>query len=129
MRHISKALYEGVRDDTFMESCGLGDLIVSCFNGRNRRVAMEWAKSWVDGTHKTFAELECSILNGQKIQGCLTSDELDEVIQDRGWQDQYPLFTTINRIINNKIDPTWISRYKDGASLPLPVNVTDPGPV
>lgn len=45
MRMLAKALYPSVRDETFFESCGVGDLIATCLGGRNRMVAAEWAKN------------------------------------------------------------------------------------
>lgn len=42
---LAKALYPSVRDETFFECCGVGDLIATCLGGRNRLVAAEWAKN------------------------------------------------------------------------------------
>lgn len=39
MRHFSKLLFEGIKDETFFESCGVADLITTCSGGRNRKVA------------------------------------------------------------------------------------------
>lgn len=44
MRDLSKAMFPSVRDETFLESCGVADLIATCFGGRNRAVASEWAR-------------------------------------------------------------------------------------
>ena len=41
MRAFSKALYPSVRDDTFMESCGVGDLVVR--RGEGEGGADGWA--------------------------------------------------------------------------------------
>ena len=35
----------------------------------------------------------------------------------RRWEDQYPLFTTINRIINHELAPEFIIQYYEGAAL------------
>lgn len=45
MRQLSKALYPTVRDETFFDSCGVADLIATCYGGRNRLVAMEYTKA------------------------------------------------------------------------------------
>jgi hypothetical protein len=49
MRAFSKALYPTVRDETFFESCGVADLIATCYGGRNRLVAMEYTKAILVG--------------------------------------------------------------------------------
>lgn len=45
MRKFSRELYPTVRDETFFESCGVADLIATCYGGRNRLVAMEYTKA------------------------------------------------------------------------------------
>lgn len=45
MRAFSKALYPTVRDDTFLECCGVGDLVATCYGGRNRLVAEAWTRA------------------------------------------------------------------------------------
>jgi glycerol-3-phosphate dehydrogenase (NAD+) len=51
----------------------------------------------------TFESLEAELLGGQKLQGVLTSDEVQAVLRKRGWQKDYPLFTTVNLIIHEVI--------------------------
>eukprot|EP00798_Chlamydomonas_sp_ICE-L_P022252 gene22252-29322_t len=83
MRKFSKALYPTIRDETFLETCGVADLIATCYGGRNRKCAEEWARSHVE-----------ELLGGQKLQGTLTANEVYEIIEMRGWELEYPLFTT-----------------------------------
>ena len=71
-----QALYPSVRDDTFMESCGVADLIATCYGGRNRLVAQAWAEAQLSEKPETFAVLEARLLKGQKLQGVLTSHEI-----------------------------------------------------
>ena len=48
---------------TYMESCGVADLITTCYGGRNRRVSEAFVK-----TGRPLVELEAEMLNGQKLQ-------------------------------------------------------------
>ncbi|KAG2446311.1 hypothetical protein HXX76_000899 [Chlamydomonas incerta] len=115
MKAFSKALYPSVRDDTFMESCGVGDLVATCYGGRNRLVACEWTKAQLAGTPRTFEDLETELLKGQKLQGVLTSNEVQEILKVRGWETQYPLFTTVNRIINGYLPPKYAVDFVAGS--------------
>ena len=56
LRSFSQALYPSIRDETFLQSCGLADLIASCYGGRNRLVAMEYTKAFMVRQHHRFGE-------------------------------------------------------------------------
>ncbi|KAI8855105.1 NAD-dependent glycerol-3-phosphate dehydrogenase C-terminus-domain-containing protein [Chytridium lagenaria] len=79
MRRFSKSQYEGVKDETFFESCGVADVITTCFGGRNRKVAEARVT-----TGKSFDVLEKEMLNGQKLQGTLTAKEVHEILLLKG---------------------------------------------
>ncbi|KAL4436899.1 hypothetical protein ABPG75_004038 [Micractinium tetrahymenae] len=117
MRRFAKALYPTVRDETFFESCGVADLIATCYGGRNRLVAKEFVAAVQGGKPESFAELEARLLGGQKLQGVLTSDEVQAILQRRGWERDYPLFTTVNRIVNEQLPPSSIVDYKAAAQV------------
>ena len=41
MKRFAETFHGGIKPQTFLESCGVGDLITTCYNGRNHRVAVE----------------------------------------------------------------------------------------
>uniref|UniRef100_A0A6B2LA30 Glycerol-3-phosphate dehydrogenase [NAD(+)] n=1 Tax=Arcella intermedia TaxID=1963864 RepID=A0A6B2LA30_9EUKA len=107
---LSKMFFPTVKDATFFESCGIADLITTCFGGRNRKCGEAFVLARGE---KTFVELEAELLGGQKLQGVLTSDEVQHVLKKIGKENEFPLFTTINRIINGHLDPIQIVDYAD----------------
>ncbi|XP_031963375.1 glycerol-3-phosphate dehydrogenase 1-like protein isoform X2 [Corvus moneduloides] len=78
---------------TFLESCGVADLITTCYGGRNRRVAEAVVK-----TGKSIEKLEKEMLNGQKLQGPQTSAEVHRILKQKGMLDKFPLFTAVYQI-------------------------------
>merc|ERR1711907_615344 len=78
---FAKMFFSGIKDETFMESCGLADLVTTCFGGRNRKCAEAFARK-----EGTWDEIEAAKLNGQKLQGTITS------------KDEIPLFKRIHEI-------------------------------
>ena len=76
-----------------MESCGLADLVTTCFGGRNRKCAEAFAKGEGD-----WDELEKSMLNGQKLQGTITAKDVMVVLQSKNLAKEFPLFTRIHEI-------------------------------
>ncbi|XP_018587798.1 glycerol-3-phosphate dehydrogenase [NAD(+)], cytoplasmic-like [Scleropages formosus] len=77
----------------FLESCGVADLITTCYGGRNRRVAEAFAKS-----SKSIEELEAEMLNGQKLQGPQTSAEIFKILKKRDMVKKFPLFVAVYQI-------------------------------
>nr|QKY14970.1 glycerol-3-phosphate dehydrogenase (NAD+) (GPDA) [Polytomella parva] len=118
MRRFAKSLYPSVRDGTFLESCGVADLIATCYGGRNRAVSEAWTKAQLSDRPRSFESLETELLKGQKLQGVLTSSEVQEIIHANEWEEDYPLFTTVNRIITGRLHPEMVTRFELGC-LPL----------
>ncbi|XP_044755974.1 glycerol-3-phosphate dehydrogenase [NAD(+)], cytoplasmic-like isoform X2 [Coccinella septempunctata] len=85
--------YPGGRLSTFFESCGIADLIVTSFAGRNRKCAAAFVTSG-----KTIKELEKEMLNGQMLQGPPTAEEVTFMLRNEKMTDQFPLFTVIDQI-------------------------------
>lgn len=71
MRRFCQINHENVQDQTFFESCGVADLITTCYGGRNRRIAEAKVR-----TGKSIEILEAELLNGQKLQGPPTAYEI-----------------------------------------------------
>ncbi|XP_005101439.1 glycerol-3-phosphate dehydrogenase [NAD(+)], cytoplasmic [Aplysia californica] len=93
MIKFCEVFYPGSKLETFFESCGIADLITTCYGGRNRRVAEAFAK-----TGKTIAELEQEMLNGQKLQGPPTAYEVNYMLKAKTMEERFPLFTAVHRI-------------------------------
>ena len=92
--------YPGAKLSTFFESCGLADLVTTCYGGRNRRVCEAFVKA-----NKTLAEVEKELLNGQSAQGPLTAEEVVELLGKTKSLDGYPLFVAVNRICHGELPP------------------------
>jgi glycerol-3-phosphate dehydrogenase (NAD+) len=110
MMKLAQLLFPTVKTATFFESCGVADLITTCFGGRNRKVAEAYVAA--AGT-KSWDVLEAELLGGQKLQGVLTSHEVQAVLKKKGLEKEFPLFTTINRICTGDIEPSRIVDYAD----------------
>ncbi|XP_077176476.1 glycerol-3-phosphate dehydrogenase 1-like protein [Paroedura picta] len=79
--------------NTFLESCGVADLITTCYGGRNRKVAEAFARSG-----KSIEELESEMLNGQKLQGPQTAAEVYKILKLKNLVNKFPLFVTVYQI-------------------------------
>lgn len=71
MISFSREFFPSSRDSTFLESCGVADLITTCMGGRNRKCAEAFIT-----TKKSWDELEAIMLNGQKLQGTITCKDV-----------------------------------------------------
>ncbi|KAL5991119.1 hypothetical protein ACLOJK_012025 [Asimina triloba] len=101
-----------VQDIEGVELCGtLKNVVaIAAVGGRNRKVAEAFARN---GGKRSFEELEEELLQGQKLQGVLTTKEVFEVISGRGWQELFPLFTTLYEICIGRLPPNAIFKYQE----------------
>lgn len=75
--------YPGAKLSTFFESCGVADLITTCYGGRNRKVSEAFVTSG-----KSIKQLEDEMLNGQKLQGPITAEEVNFMLKNKGMEDK-----------------------------------------
>ncbi|XP_005807608.1 glycerol-3-phosphate dehydrogenase [NAD(+)], cytoplasmic [Xiphophorus maculatus] len=85
-----------VKPAIFLESCGVADLITTCYGGRNRKIGEAFAK-----TGKSLEQLEVELLNGQKPQGPGTAIEVNVILKQKNMVDRFPLFTAVYEICFN----------------------------
>ena len=78
---------------TFLESCGVADLITTCAGGRNHRLATQMVK-----TGKNLDRLEEELLGGQKLQGPGTCKDAVQFIKQRDLTTEFPLFMAVHAI-------------------------------
>eukprot|EP00956_Cyclotella_meneghiniana_P012162 scaffold17271_cov69-Cyclotella_meneghiniana.AAC.1 len=99
--------FDGVEQGTFVQSCGMADLITTCYGGRNRLCAEEFAKlrlanenTAIDSEEceKLWTKIEEELLNGQKLQGTLTIQEVYAILVSRQLEDSFRLFAMIYKI-------------------------------
>lgn len=117
---FSRLFFHGVKDETFLQSCGIADLITTCYGGRNRKCAEAYARERLqrllrhdteemDHNHmgaatieaaneKIWNDIEAKLLNGQKLQGTLTAKEIHLLLESRNLLYCFPLIHTIFEI-------------------------------
>lgn len=100
MLKFARMFYKGVEMSTFLESCGVADLITTCFGGRNRKVAEAMVR-----TGKSIDDLEVEMLNGQKLQGPQCAKEVHVLLKEKGMEKEFPLFTAVYQICYEGIPP------------------------
>ncbi|OMJ26736.1 Glycerol-3-phosphate dehydrogenase 1-like protein [Smittium culicis] len=106
---FAQLLYPSTAESILFESCGIPDLITSCLGGRNYKVSVEFVK-----TGKSIDVLEAEMLNGQKLQGPLTSLEVNEYLSNINKTADFPLFTAVYEIVyqNKDAKPLLESLFK-----------------
>ena len=98
MEAFIRHFYPATSSHVFSESCGVADLITTCFAGRNRKCAEAFAASRVEGKSREWKDIESELLSGQKLQGVLTAQEIYPLIELHGLQPQLPLICATYQI-------------------------------
>jgi len=92
--------YPGGDHATYFESCGVADLITTCYGGRNRKVSEAFVVR-----KKSIVELESDMLNGQKLQGPETAAEVNHMLASKGLEAEFPLFTAVHKVCLGELEP------------------------
>jgi glycerol-3-phosphate dehydrogenase (NAD+) len=93
MVKFAQLFFPSVSPSTMFESCGVADLITTCFGGRNRKVAEAFAR-----TGKGWEALEGELLGGQKLQGTLTAAEVHKILTKLDRAREFPFFEAVHAI-------------------------------
>jgi len=131
MAKFCSMFFQGVEKSTFLESCGVADLITTCYGGRNRKCAEEFAKRRgavpaaldAESCTKLWSAIESELLNGQKLQGTLAAKEVYHLLNARNLLHEFPLMTAIYEIsfkgkpINKIADG--IKTHTESAAIPF----------
>jgi len=91
-----------VPDLVFWESCCFADLITTCMSGRNQLVGAEFARR--QGA-VSFETLEREMLDGQHLQGTITSVPVHQILVKRGWTKRFPLLEGVYQVVAGKAKP------------------------
>jgi len=105
MRNFANIFFDGIIEDTFMDSAGWADVITTCFAGRHVRCAKEFI---LQKQKKTWDEIEKELLGGMKLQGQVTCSEVHQVLTHWGLEDMFPLFTTTYKVAFEEANPELI---------------------
>ena len=122
MNHFCKIFFDNIEDSTYLESCGLADLINTCYSGCNRLCAKSFAKiriedsgtnigdvdnHFTDTTTTTIAPEECmprwnkiadNLLKFQRLQGKLTCKDMNLALQESNMLEKFPLIKTMDGV-------------------------------
>mmetsp|Transcript_39354 Transcript_39354/g.59463 ORF Transcript_39354/g.59463 Transcript_39354/m.59463 type:complete len:408 (+) Transcript_39354:301-1524(+) len=106
MSTFCKMFFENVQDDTFTQSCCMADLITTCYGGRNRKCAEAFARESANisvvnaekDSKERWERIEKDLLNGQKLQGTLTAQEVYALLEARNIRHVFPLMSKIYQI-------------------------------
>jgi len=63
---------------------------------------------------QSMDQLEQELLNGQKLQGAATAEEVNRFLRARGKVNEFPLFTAVYEIVYKRRDPATVVNAGDG---------------
>jgi glycerol-3-phosphate dehydrogenase (NAD+) len=99
---LSRLRYPNTRTETFMQSCGVADLITSCYSRKIQVMADTFIKA---GSYKAIARMEKIVLEGRKLNGPPAAREVYAALVRLNIADRYPLFTAVHKICVGELTP------------------------
>ena len=108
MIRFGEVFFSGIQHSTFLESCGVADVIAECFGGRNRRCAELFVR-----TGKNWEVIEKEVLLGQKLVGILTLSRVNDLLMREDKSEEFPFFKTVYKIAFDGMDPSMIVKQKE----------------
>eukprot|EP00928_Gymnodinium_smaydae_P038368 TRINITY_DN26486_c0_g1_i1.p1 TRINITY_DN26486_c0_g1~~TRINITY_DN26486_c0_g1_i1.p1 ORF type:complete len:486 (-),score=105.62 TRINITY_DN26486_c0_g1_i1:122-1579(-) len=93
---------------TSFESAGLADLIMTCYGGQNHKCAEEYARSYSKSRRESWTDIEKRLLNGQKLQGTLTIEQLQPILKAENLSKVMPLHMAVYGVVFQGRPPTTV---------------------
>lgn len=104
-----------IQAETLFQSCGVADVVATCYGGRNRLCSAEFTRRYLvhyekrgeEGSEEAMMmlwdEIEKDILNGQKLEGVNACKEAVALLEASNYLKKnpthFPLFRSIYRIV------------------------------
>lgn len=92
---------EGGLERTSTGNAGLGDLIVSCRSGRNYRAGVSYGKFAIGA--EGGIDIKTLIESGETLEGLSAAEPAVRLVNKH--DADFPIFVTMNSIINEELDP------------------------
>lgn len=108
LRRFLAFFHPGYDENVLFDSCGVADIVVSSFAGRNLRVAKEFAAQKLTEGVLDLEQLEAKVLRGQKLQGPGTAMHVYHMLASEKKLDEFPFFAAVHRIFNEGLDASAI---------------------
>lgn len=112
IRRFGKHVFSA-QEATFFESCGVGDVLTSCYSAsaRHRLCAEAFASTHAG---RSWAEIEADLLDGQSLADLAALQNLITYLRCKGVaSSKYPLFSLVHGIAFEGKSPSEITQLRD----------------